>query len=66
MSYISKSSALILWDIYHEVTQHFNKLRCQSSLEDVQDVLSYLERYTALLYDINSNSLSTNECGDTF
>lgn len=62
MSYVSKSSAGNLWDTYRQITQNFAKLSCQPSLEDVQDVFSYLERFTVLLCDRTSNSLSANEC----
>ena len=67
MSYLSKTSAWNLWDIYPAVTQRVAKLSCQPSIEDVWYLLQNLGSFNVLLYDRNWNSLSTNKCrGDLF
>ena len=62
MAHVTKTSALKLWEVFPDVTQHFIVLGNEPSLEDVQESFPVLERFTVLLYDRNSNSLNTNEC----
>ena len=62
MAHVTKTSALKLWEVFPDFTQHFIVLGNEPSLEDVQQYFPVLERFTVLLYDRNSNLLNTNEC----
>ena len=62
LSQVTKLSACKVWELYHDVTSVFIKLRNQSSLSEVKDAMPTLERFTVLLYSRSSNALITNEC----
>ena len=62
LSRVTKKSAWNLWEVFPEATATFVRLSQQPSLEDVNEALPILERFTVLLYSRSSNCLTTNEC----
>ena len=60
LSHVIKSSAWKVWKSYDEVTPYFAPLSNQPSLDEVQAAVPTLERFTVILYDRTSNSVTTN------
>ena len=62
MSFVSKNTALEIWNFYLMKLPQCFKLSDQPTIEDVKKAMSTINRFTVLLYNKTSNSLTTNEC----
>ena len=62
LSHATKSNAWKVWKSYAEVTPYFASLSNQPSLDEVRVAMPTLERFTVILYDRTSNSVTTNAC----
>ena len=62
MSFVSKNTAMKIWNFFYEATPVFIRLSDQPTIEDVNKAMSTINRFTVLLYNKTSNSLTTNEC----
>ena len=62
MSFASKTTACKIWNFFDEATPVFMKLSDQPTIEDVKKAMPTINRFTVLLYNKTSNSLTTNKC----
>ena len=62
MSFVSKNTAWKIWNFVDEATPVFMKLSDQPTIEDVKKAMPTINRFTVLLYNKTSNSLTTNKC----
>ena len=62
MSFVSKNTEGKIWNFFDETTPTFMKLSDQPTIEDVKKAMPTINRFTVLLYNKASNSLTTNEC----
>ena len=62
-SFVSKNSAWKIWNFFDEATPIFMNFSDQPTIEDVKKAMPSVNRFTVLLYNKASNSLTTNECG---
>ena len=62
LSHVTKSNTWKVWKSYDEVIPYFTSLSNHPSLDEVRAAMSTLERFTTILYDRTSNSVTTNVC----
>ena len=62
MSFVSKNTVWKIWNFFDEATPVFMKLSDQPTIEDVKKAMPTINRFTVLLYNKTSNSLTTNKC----
>ena len=60
--HVTKSNAWKVWRSYDEVTPYFASLSYRPSLDEVRAAMPTLERFTVILYDRSSYSVTTNAC----